>query len=298
MSDLTELLKIILNALFIFTAVSYISCAATEGLTALFRRRETLLARAVAELLGDKRFDDLALEVYGNPYVNPLGNGTVASKAELGALPAWIDPALFATVLLEVLHIIPNTPTSMGKIQPLPVDRTLRPPRRIENAITNVTRRIGADAEVDGKAHSLIQLMTNLIHRCRGRRELMEQSVALWFDVAMRAVTEQYRREIKLWNFVIGFGIAALLDLRPIPVSGLLAPGSQGAQVMPLLAQMFEWGVVALSTLFGAQLWFSLLKSAAGRGSKRAAIPAPAALPLARVVKQPAPTPVAASRPA
>jgi hypothetical protein len=304
MSGLTDLLKIICYSLFVFTTVSYIAGAATDGLTTLLRRRETLLARAVAQLLGDTRFDGLALEVYNNALINPLGNGAAANKAELGPLPAWIDPVLFATALLEVLHMIPNAVPSIGKIQPLSVDATLPRTTRIENAVTNATRRIGADAEIEGKANNLVQLMANLIRRCEGRQELMEQWVALWFDAAMQAVTEQYRKETKLWNFAIGFGIAALLDLQPIPLTGMLArPEAQGAQVGPLMASLFEWGVVALATLFGAQLWFGLLHSAARRRRRKyTVISAAAAPPPAETVLQlappagPGPTPAPARR--
>lgn len=303
MSSLTDLLKIICYSLFVFATVSYIASAATDALTALLKRRETLLARAVAQLLGDTRFDGLALEVYNNALINPLGNGAAANKAELGPLPAWIDPVLFATALLEVLHMLPNAVTSIGKIQPLSVDATLPRTTRIENAVTNATRRIGADAEVEGKANNLIQLVTNLIRRCEGRPELMEQSVALWFDAAMQAVTEQYRKETKLWNFAIGFGIAALLDLQPVPLTGLLArPEAQGGQVAPLMANLFEWGVVALATLFGAQLWFGLLNSGARRGRRKYTATAAAAAPPVEAVPQlappagPGPTPAPARR--
>jgi hypothetical protein len=101
-------------------------------------------------------------------------------------------------------------------------------------------------------------------------------------------VTEQFRRETKLSNLVIGFGIAALLNLQPIPVGGLLAltgstqtTSQQGAhltEMVPLLVNLLEWSVVALSTLFGAQLWFSLLKFVVSRGSSGGpAPPLPAA---------------------
>jgi hypothetical protein len=95
-----------------------------------------------------------------------------------------------------------------------------------------------------------------------------------------------------VWNFVIGFGIAAVLDLRPIPVGGLLTltdgasgHGGQVAQAVPLLANLFEWTVVAASTLFGAQVWFNLLRFAVSRGAGKDPVkpmpgaPAPAEAP-------------------
>jgi hypothetical protein len=269
MSSLTDLLTVVLNALFIFATVSYVSSAITDGLAGLLRRREALLAWGVARLLGDKRFDGLALEVYNHPQVNPLCSGAARNKAELGFLPTWIDPTAFATALLEVLHVIPSAPTAIEKISALTVDATVPEATRIENAIANATRRIEAEGELESKARTLIRLVTNLIRCCEGRPDLLIQSIAQWFETTMRSVTEHYRKEIKLWTFVIGFVIAALLDLQPIPVGGLLAltratapepAGAQVAQAVPMLANLLEWGLVASSTLFGAQFWYAMIK--------------------------------------
>jgi hypothetical protein len=302
MASLTDLLTIVINMLFVFTTVSFISSAAADAIAGLFRRRQTLLAQAVAQMLDDKAFDGLALEIYNNPSVNPRVDGAARTRAELTYLPAWIDPAVFATALLEALHIIPSAPVPMPKVQPLTVDETVPEQERIDNAITNATRRIAAD----GDTRSLICLLTNMIRRCRARRDLMEKSIAQWFDATMQSVTEQFRSEVKLWNFVIGFAIAAVLDLQPIPVGGLMALTKDAAphdahvaQLVPLLVDLLEWGVVALSTLFGAQMWFNLLKLVLSKGASgggaappapRAAPPAPGAAPPADAAPPSGPT--------
>jgi hypothetical protein len=169
MSDMTDLLSIVINMLFVFMTVSFVSSAATDMLAELFKRREILLAQAVAQMLDDKRFEDLSLAIYNNPHVNPRVDGTARSKAELAFLPTRIEPQAFATALLEALHIISSPPTLLEKIAPLPVDERLPETTRIENAITNATRRL----EQEGGSRKLLHLVTTIIHRCRARHYLM-----------------------------------------------------------------------------------------------------------------------------
>jgi hypothetical protein len=82
-----------------------------------------------------------------------------------------------------------------------------------------------------------------------------------------------------MWvTFASGFGLAAVLDLQPLPIGGSAVAGK-----FPYGVALFEWVVVAASTLLGAPFWFEILQKiapgivGAGRAPEPTAGPAGAA---------------------
>jgi hypothetical protein len=123
---------------------------------------------------------------------------------------------------------------------------------------------------------------------------VFETELANWFDRSMQRLSGAYKRTLQWWTVLIGFTLAALLNIdalhmfqvlwaHPALVNNLsaaqladasgafkgLTAGSLpiGWDKSPLyygtnelLVMMAGWAITASSTLFGAPFWFDLLQ--------------------------------------
>ena len=297
MSNLSDFLSIALNTILIFATVSFVAGAATDFIAGLLKWRENGLLRGVKELLNDPMFTGLARAVYDNILVNPRATGTVTSEAQLTYKPSTIDPSAFGVALLEVLHVVPSAQTGdeIPTLEKLTADE--KGAVLVTAATANATAAINHYVSNAESRKQLLRLVENLILRTGADRASMEKSVAIWFAHAMSHVGEDYRRRTQLTNFVVALVIAALLDLKPIPIGGYGAvldlketslPDTTIATLVQYANPYFQWVVVGLSTLFGGKFWFDILKRVA---------PSPAAAPSGPIVAPAgAPSPAAKSQ--
>jgi hypothetical protein len=293
MSNLGNLLSLVINVIFIFATVSFVASATTEAISGTLKWRETRLLRGVKTLLNDPTFTGLARDIYNNPAVNSQAVGDVQTEAQLQSRPNKIDPKAFATALLEILHVVPS------KISDPEISGIVDPPTSIDEATNNAVNVISYKMQIPPQVaehlseperkkretaqKQILELVKNMIIRHGRDRNEMETAVANWFTIGMAHVVDEYIRLTQLSNIIIAVVIAALLDLKPIPIGGFgaLLDFGPAPPSVPSIAGLIptsgpiaaygiralEWGIIGLSTLAGGQFWYNILKSVSGQPS-------------------------------
>ena len=260
----STVLEVGIGLIFCFSAVSLIVSSINEGLASFLQLRGKYLLKSIRALLNEPSGGGLVLDLYRHAGFNPRSNGTESSIKSMKGKPSYVEPAQFATTLVEILQARSQVATDLSAaIQGVP-DAQLR------EQLTNLYRRAGAD-----------------VHR-------FEAELATWFDRSMQRLSGAYKRTIQWWTVLIGFTLALLMNIDAIhlfkvlwahpalvsqlsaaqlsdthgaiaglttaslPIGWELPPLSYGAGQ---LAQMAAgWVITASSTLFGAPFWFDLLQ--------------------------------------
>jgi hypothetical protein len=79
-----------------------------------------------------------------------------------------------------------------------------------------------------------------------------------WFSFSQVLASAKYMSRMRMANFAVGFVLAAVLDLQPIPTGGSSLAGK-----LPYGVAAFQWLIVGASTLLGSSFWFEILKKIA-----------------------------------
>jgi hypothetical protein len=267
--DLQAVVGMFVSIMTTFLTVSYLTSNATEALGGLFKWRAKMLLAAVKKLLKDPKFDGLAKELYLNPAVNPHlsleDDKPIISESQLNALPAFIDPLVFADALMEE--------TGLAQV----IDAARKAPANIPTLQRDLFAAV--DAKIPNEP---LKKLAKIMIRDHAA-DLIRPVLAAWYSRAMTEVSEAYRRRTQLTSFLFGFLMAAVLDLEPIPLEFTRAADAAAAAASPpsilgMVTAVFEWVIVASSTLFGAEFWYRTLQWATGKtGNGKGTIPNPAA---------------------
>jgi hypothetical protein len=269
MSNLLDLLSLVVNVISIFASVSFAASAATGAVVDAVQLRARYLLRGVKDLLFDPTFTGLARALYNTETINPLGHGNIQSQAEVRLDMTEISPDLFATAILRVLHIeqyanMVNDPNVYERMD----DPALSDDERMNRAKRNAKLVIDWLVAPDVRPQ-VERIVDNLITLNRGNPDDMKKAATAWYQTGMGNVSQRFTRQVRFSNFIVALIIAAVLDLKPIPLGGFgallsLRPATPGGTAMaasiPYAIAAFQWLVVALSALPGAEFWFVLLK--------------------------------------
>lgn len=267
MLNLSDLASTVLQIVTTFLIVSYISSAITGAFDSVFKWSANMLFQGVKELLNDPMGQGLALAIYGDARVHPLGPGKVKTEIELRAkpLPSSIDPAQFADAMIDYLELR---------------DVTIK---CVERSKVELTEQMENMIEKKLPDPQLQELVKDLLNRDGTDLALIHKDIAAWFDLGMARVTGRFIRRTQLSTFLVALAIAAMLDLQPWPL-GSKADGANDP--FAYIRTFFEWLIVAASTLFGAPFWYSILAPFLGKKSQQPPSPSsesapPPAAPLA-----------------
>lgn len=265
LSNLLDLLSLASNAITIFATVSFAASAAAEFVSSALRWRAKSLLDGMKRLLDDRQLNGLALQVYNNLIVNPLGSGGAQTVAQLSNIATQVKPEAFGVAILQILHIVPNALDPNDG----PLDPALSLDVRIANAKANAQRVINLHVSSPDNQAALTCFTDALIEDNQVVQSAMEKAAAAWFDYAMTHVGAEFQRRMRLTTFAFALVIAAILDLKPIPFGGFstmldpraIAPaGTAIAKNVPYVVEGLQWVVVALASLMGAEFWYNLLK--------------------------------------
>jgi hypothetical protein len=258
-TDLQAGFGLFVGILTTFMTVSYVASNTTEALGSILRWRENFLLAAVKDLLKDPTFQGLAKEIYINPLVNPRLNleGAIISEAQLKVKPASINPEVFALALMQTIHLFEPDSDQPFKTR--------------EQMIDAVTGNIQSEY-----LRKVVKALINNAPRNATPEQLFEivrDAIAKWYLYATEQVTEVYRRRTQMSNLAVGFLLAAMLDLQPIPLAiahgDAIPSGATEFNLAAILTPVFEWLVVALSTPFGAEFWYHILQWATRENSDK-----------------------------
>jgi hypothetical protein len=263
MQRLGDLFGIILNLIFIFATVSYVATSIGDWLSELLRWRAKLLLENAKALLDDPQFRGAAKELYNNLLFNPLGNGQLRSEAHLSdysSLPINVDPLVFGQAMIEILGLEKVASDELAKTSP-----------DVNKFLENARGALAAKHDALPLSDRLYDLALNMLLRnCNeakatpGRRPDQQipdiligmiKEIGNWFSLGQIIASGRYRKRIRLMTFAVGFGLSGVLDLQPVPIGGSALGGK-----LPYGVAIFEWLIVAASTLLGASFWFEILK--------------------------------------
>jgi hypothetical protein len=277
----SSVLDVAVGLIFIFLAFSLAVSSLVEAIASIMRWRSTTLLQGVKDLLNDKNFEGLALNLYNHALVNPCdpGTATIEDKTTMVHTPAYINADQFANALVDIIGVVGKDKNPTGMKQTIN----------------------GPDSLV--KDPQLNRLLNGIVDRTSGDLRKVHQELAGWFDNAMDRVGGTYKRRTQLWGFVIALLMASFLNVSAINIGQSLwrrpmvarAIGPQtdlaNQDVIKQLNMLetldvpigwnitdFEhftnrdpsigfgldliagWLITAVATLFGAPFWFDLLQ--------------------------------------
>jgi hypothetical protein len=245
--DLPGLASAVLEVLTTFLTVSYLASTASEGLSSAYNLRAKLLMATIRELLNETNTSaPVTLVIYNNYLFNPRATERADTIAAVKSLPTIVDPLTFARALMDAVGIRgTNLQQIHDAISASGLQRSPTP---------------GPPPDLQTLAHNIIDHYADEI--THNDLTNVQQSIANWYERAVGQRADSYRRLSQLANFIIGLLLAALLGLSPLPKSlmesGLLGYFStQFSSEWPL--KLFGYIIVAVSTLYGAPFWFSLI---------------------------------------
>jgi hypothetical protein len=197
----STVLDVIIGLIFGFLTVSVVTSAIVEAISPALKWRAKTLLAGIQNLVNDKDFNALALQLYQHASINPLGPGIAktaaitdeedeidanenaeeakaAKKAAQTRLPSYIDPTQFANALLDVTGLS-SASTNLAQGQ-----------NRMETLLQAIE---ATPLEVNKIQNPQInQFLTGIIQRVGGDLEQIKAALAEWFDSAMDRVSGEY----------------------------------------------------------------------------------------------------------
>jgi hypothetical protein len=266
MQRLGDLFSIILNLVFVFATVGYVASSIGDWVSELLRWRAKTLLDSVKGLLDDPQFTGAARALYNNLLFNPLGDGKLRSEADLSnfsTLPTDVAPLVFGQAMIEILGFVDAASAELAQ----PAANV-----NVDSFVTRATRALQDKHDTLPLSDRLRDLALNLLLRKANEAKAtppgsaqitnllveMIKETGDWFSFSQVVARARFRTRIRPVTFAVGFGLAAALDLQPVPIGGSTLAGK-----LPYGAAVFEWLIVAASTLLGASFWFEILKKIA-----------------------------------
>ena len=279
----STVLEVGIGLIFTFLTVSLICGSVTETIATIFSWRSATLLTGIKALVNDPNGNGLALHLYNTALMHPRGDGTATSTDDLKQVPSYIDPKHFAQALLDA---VAAGQTTVAGIKTAVADL---PDPQLKTMLTTMMTHTGASVDT------------------------LRDHVAAWFDAGMGRVSGDYKRRTQLWCFIIGFVIAAFLNIdtlhmakvlwqNPDLAKGIALPTDNTAQAalahvreagLPFgwtderiavwtscnykgcAVMVLGWLFTAGSTLFGTSFWYDALSTVLKlRGSGPAPAPA------------------------
>ena len=208
------ILDFALGMVFTFLAMSLAASAATEAVSSFLKTRSSTLMQGIKDLLNDKDFTGLALQLYQHGLISPRGNGA-DKEPNKQTDPAYIDPKQFAAALVEIIKGLPATPPPAGS--PAPPPALTDPAVPIPAAVAALQAKI-ANAPGDHNGQ-LRKMLYGIVERAEGDEARIRNELSGWFDNAMDRVSGVYKRHTQFWAFVLALIIAFALNVSAIDVA-------------------------------------------------------------------------------
>ncbi|HEY9217500.1 MAG TPA: hypothetical protein VIO94_05575, partial [Phenylobacterium sp.] len=204
-----ETLDTAIGLALLFLFVSLLCTSLREALEQATRTRSADLERGIRELLKDE--GELTRRFYQHPLINSLFPGDYAPPNQKtwwkrgGELPAYIPSGQFAKALIDM--------AMEGGAEPGPYPRPAVP-LTLENL-----RAAAADFP---NTHVRTAILSAIDH-AQGDLEAAKKGLEAWFNGSMDRVSGWYKRRTQAVLFIIGFGLAVIINIDAIAVAERLA---------------------------------------------------------------------------
>ena len=192
-------LDIVIGMVIVFLTTSLLCSAMNELLASALELRATMLQGALVSLLGS----DLAKKVLEQPAI------PAAPRSDDTKMPAYIEPALFASALLDTILPVPAA-TDCVPVAPAPnaVPPVGAPSQQFVDAHAAITQPAGLLAESPAQ-----KSLAALVRTAHGDYVKLNAEIANWFDAYMARVSGEYKRRSQLTIVIIAICVAAILNI-------------------------------------------------------------------------------------
>jgi hypothetical protein len=205
----SEILDVAIGVALVFLMMSFLATAIREAFEGIVKARAVYLERGIRQLLDDSEGTGIARAFYEHPLIFSLFPGEYDPKDRRWfgrALPSYIPARNFADTL---------------------IDLAIRGPVKSEYAImqTAAAPTVAALRANVGRLRSplLIRAVLTAMDHSGDDLSVVRQNIQTWFDSGMDRVSGQYKRRTHLWLFLIGFLLAAGLNVNAIAITDHLA---------------------------------------------------------------------------
>ena len=179
------IIDVSLGLIFIYVSLSLVASAVQEWIASLLGLRSKNLRSGVKNLIGD----EYAKKVYGHPLIKNL--------AKDNKLPSYIAPETLSTVLLEVLAKEKN-----GKPY-------------VAHSGDDARAMVGKISD----GHPLKEILGALVDNGEDAANALKDRLAGWFDEGMTRVAGWYKRQVKVFIFVIAAAVALATNASSIHIA-------------------------------------------------------------------------------
>ncbi|MCW6035659.1 hypothetical protein K4A83_05145 [Spirulina subsalsa FACHB-351] len=203
--NLPTLLNVAIGLVFIYLTLSLFVSALEEFLAGLLKARAKNLRDGIINLLEGKGAEgEMMGKLYHHPLIRSLSQGRIKNKLQqMLPSPSYIPSDVFSTALLEVLKREYNidfnySDNIQSLIDKLDQHKQSEPSPRKRYLINNI-------AALARQAESRLTTTDLKVRH-------LHQEISNWFDQSMERASGVYKRQAKLWAFVLGFGVSVIFN--------------------------------------------------------------------------------------
>jgi hypothetical protein len=226
----SQILEVAIGLILVFLLVSLILTAVRESIEAIAKTRARDLERAIAELLKDPEGSGLRRELYTHPLVFSLFPGGLAATRFDAAgkvleraarnVPSYIPREVFSAALQDILK---------GELA-----------KEAEAGAADYAKAAKAgDVRTQGSVH-LLQAYKALLQVSGGDAERARKGIEQWYDASMDRASGWFKRRTQKILFLLGFGVAVLLNINAIDIAQYLATNQAAREGMVALAGQID----------------------------------------------------------
>jgi len=213
-----------IGIILIFLLLSFIATAVREGIEGWRKARAAYLEKGIVELLGGATTPDLPRIFYEHPLIGSLYQGDYTPLSKLPGFPAKARRAVRELVLPRGRKLPTYIPAKnfAGAI----IDLAFRGTAPSVYAANQIATEISV-ASIRANAYQLqnprlVRALLSATDFAGDDISKVRDNLQDWFDASMDRVSGWYKRATQVWLFVIGFGLAAILNVQIFRVANAL----------------------------------------------------------------------------
>lgn len=206
----SEILDVAIGLILVFLLLSLICSSVREAIETVLKDRASGLERGIREMFGDRDRLDLVPKFYRHPLINGLFRGEY-KPGKTGNLPSYIPPRTFALAVMDLVKLSgPATASTLVSVSE-PITSNARAATNFKSAVSGMSQ----NSNLRGALLPLAEAAGDDLPRVR-------QSIEDWYNAAMDRVSGWYKRRTQIIIALIGFSIAASMNVDAIATARYL----------------------------------------------------------------------------
>ena len=218
----SKLLGIVIGLVFVYLILSLFVTTLNEIVSTITSLRGKFLAKAVSQMLGDKKGGGVKLNqaFYKHPLIASFSGKKLLSKGKRA--PSYLSASSFSKVVMDLLRSEDFDPAKIGGAG--------------KAHAVKITQALDSLPEGNSK-----NMLLSLWADANGNIDKFKEDIEGWFDKTMERSTGWYKRRLKLITFMLAFGISVGFNADTFHIAKHLASDSEARdQVSALAANMMD----------------------------------------------------------